>query len=78
MIQDLPWSGAEIERLMAEADDRALARRAEKEAAKEAAREKSFATIYEASQAAVSNSGLRSPSAGDAKKGANLFKVRIQ
>ena len=77
MVQYLPWSGAEIERLMAEADERAVARQAKKEAAKEAAQEKSFAAIYEASQAAVSNSGLQTSSAGDAKKGASLFKVGL-
>ena len=77
MVLYLPWWGAEIERLMAEADDRALARQAKKEAAAEAAKDKSFAAIYEATQAALSNSGLQTSSAGDAKKGANLFKVGL-
>ena len=64
--------------MMAEADERALARQAKKEAAAEAAKEKSFAAIYEASQAAVSNLGLQTSPAGDAKKGANLFKVSLK
>ena len=78
MVQYLPWSGAEIERLMADADDRALARQAKKEAAADAAKEKSFAAIYEASQAVALNSGLQTSPTGDAKKGANLFKVSPQ
>lgn len=51
--------------------------RQRKEAAEEAAKEKSFGAIYEASQAAVSNEGLQTSSAGDAKKGASLFKVAL-
>jgi cytochrome c2 len=72
----LPWSGAEMERLMKEADDRAEARQAKKEAAAEAAREKSVATLLEASQSLTSNVSLQASSTGDAKKGANLFKTR--
>ena len=75
MVQYLPCSGAEIERLMKEADDRALARKANKEAAEEAARDKSFVTLYNAAQAAISKPCLHAIPAGDSKKGANLFKV---
>ena len=60
---------------MKEADDRALARKANKEAAEEAARDKSFATLYNAAQAAISKPCLHAIPAGDSKKGANLFKV---
>ena len=77
MVQYLPWSGAEIERLMKEADDRAVAKQAKKEAAEEAARDKSIATIYKASQTTTSKLCSHISSTGDAKKGAGLFKVRF-
>lgn len=77
MVQYLPWSGAEIERLMKDADNRALARQAKKEAAVEAAREKSTMALHQASQALTSNARSQSDLIGDAKKGANLFKVRL-
>jgi cytochrome c len=76
MVQYLPWSGAEIERLMKEADDRALAWQAKKEAAVAAAKEKSMMALRQASHASVLNASLQNSLIGDSKKGANLFKVR--
>jgi hypothetical protein len=75
MVQYLPWSGAEIERLMKDADDRALARQEKREAVAEATKDRSTSTIYEASLSSQLNPGSQNDSAGDAKKGANLFKV---
>jgi hypothetical protein len=60
---------------MKDADDRAVAKQVKREAAAQAAKEKSTSIITKAAQSANSSTCSHGFFTGDAKKGANLFKV---